>query len=76
MPRVGFQPTIPVFERTKTVNVLDRVATSSQHSYNNKILILSSLPKPEQKGICYSASFGKEEFHYMKSKNDFKRVTS
>jgi hypothetical protein len=27
MPRVGFEPTIPVFERMKTVHVLDRAAT-------------------------------------------------
>jgi hypothetical protein len=27
MPRMGFEPTIPVFERAKTVHVLDRAAT-------------------------------------------------
>jgi hypothetical protein len=27
MPRVGFQPTIPAFERAKTVHALDRAAT-------------------------------------------------
>jgi hypothetical protein len=27
MPLVGFEPTIPVFERAKTVHVLDRAAT-------------------------------------------------
>jgi hypothetical protein len=27
MPRVGFEPTIPVFEREKTVHALDRAAT-------------------------------------------------
>jgi hypothetical protein len=27
MPRVGFEPTIPVFEWAKTVPALDRVAT-------------------------------------------------
>jgi hypothetical protein len=27
MTLVGFEPTIPVFERTKTVHALDRVAT-------------------------------------------------
>jgi hypothetical protein len=27
MPRVGFEPTIPVFEQAKTVYGLDRVAT-------------------------------------------------
>jgi hypothetical protein len=27
MPRMGFEPTIPVFERAKTFHVLDGVAT-------------------------------------------------
>jgi hypothetical protein len=27
MPRVGFEPKIPVFERAKTVHALDRAAT-------------------------------------------------
>jgi hypothetical protein len=27
MPQMGFEPTIPVFERAKTVDVLDRAAT-------------------------------------------------
>jgi hypothetical protein len=27
MPEVGFEPTIPVFERAKTVHALDRVST-------------------------------------------------
>jgi hypothetical protein len=27
MPRVGFEPTITVFERAKTVHALDHVAT-------------------------------------------------
>jgi hypothetical protein len=27
MPRVGFEPAIPVFERAKTVHALDRAAT-------------------------------------------------
>jgi hypothetical protein len=27
MPRVGFEPTIPMFERAKTVHALDRAAT-------------------------------------------------
>jgi hypothetical protein len=26
MPRMGFEPTIPVFEREKTVHALDRAA--------------------------------------------------
>jgi hypothetical protein len=27
MPRVGFEPTTPVFERGKTIHALDRTAT-------------------------------------------------
>jgi hypothetical protein len=27
MPRLGFEPMTPVFERTKTVHALDRAAT-------------------------------------------------
>jgi hypothetical protein len=27
MPQVGFEPTMPVFERTKTVHALDRAAS-------------------------------------------------
>jgi hypothetical protein len=27
MPRVGFEPTIPVFEQAKTFHALDRAAT-------------------------------------------------
>jgi hypothetical protein len=27
MPRVGYEPTIPVFKRAKTVHALDRAAT-------------------------------------------------
>jgi hypothetical protein len=27
MPRVGFEPTIPMFKRAKTVHALDRAAT-------------------------------------------------
>jgi hypothetical protein len=34
MPLVGFEPTIPVFERVKTVHALERAAT-----VNGKILI-------------------------------------
>jgi hypothetical protein len=28
MPRVGFEPTIPVFEQAKTVHTLDRTTTA------------------------------------------------
>jgi hypothetical protein len=31
MPRVGFELTIPVFERAKTVHALDRAATVISH---------------------------------------------
>jgi hypothetical protein len=46
MPRVGFEPTIPVFERTKTVHALDRVATGSHtrtqaHTHTQCIVIVN-----------------------------------
>jgi hypothetical protein len=31
MPRVGFEPTIPVLERAKTVHALNRVRKSTNH---------------------------------------------
>jgi hypothetical protein len=38
MPRVGFEPTIPVFERAKTVHELDFAATVIDDvSYNHVI---------------------------------------
>jgi hypothetical protein len=38
MPRVGFEPTIPVFERAKTVRTLDGGATViGTEIYTNKI---------------------------------------
>jgi hypothetical protein len=33
MPREGFEPTIPVFERAKTVHALDRAATEIDSLY-------------------------------------------
>jgi hypothetical protein len=35
MPRVGFEPTIPVFERAKTIHALDRTATVIGSTYIN-----------------------------------------
>jgi hypothetical protein len=32
MPRMGFEPTIPVFERAKTVHGLDRAATRDNYT--------------------------------------------
>jgi hypothetical protein len=37
MPRVGLEPTIPVFERTKTIHVLDRAATVIGHKVVPKL---------------------------------------
>jgi hypothetical protein len=41
MPSVGFETTIPAFERAKTVHVLDRTATvigiDTEHIYTLKI---------------------------------------
>jgi hypothetical protein len=35
MPRVAFEPTIPVFERTKTVHASDRAATVIHRAVNS-----------------------------------------
>jgi hypothetical protein len=35
MPRVGFEPTIPVFERAKMVHASDRAVTVIGELYNN-----------------------------------------
>jgi hypothetical protein len=45
MPREGFEPTIPVFERAKTVHALDRAAAEAadplrQKSFNGTCLYL------------------------------------
>jgi hypothetical protein len=37
MPRVGFEPTIPVFEQSKTVHALDRAATVIDMSHADKL---------------------------------------
>jgi hypothetical protein len=35
MPRAGFEPAIPMFERPKTVRALDRAANGTGHNNNN-----------------------------------------
>jgi hypothetical protein len=40
MPRVGFEPKIPVFERVKTVHALDRAATMIGYLYNSLGVLL------------------------------------
>jgi hypothetical protein len=36
MPRAGFEPMIPVFEKAKTVHALDRAATVFENSIEPK----------------------------------------
>jgi hypothetical protein len=45
MPRVGFEPTIPMFERTKKVHALDRSGTviGILTPYHPEILILMEI---------------------------------
>jgi hypothetical protein len=38
MPQVGFQPTIPAFERAKTVHALDRATTVTSELLGNGII--------------------------------------
>jgi hypothetical protein len=44
MPRVGFEPTTPEFEREKTVHALDRTATvvGATDIRSNKIMFLQA----------------------------------
>jgi hypothetical protein len=42
MPRVGFELTIPQFERVKTVHALDRAATVIATVMTNKVKSLST----------------------------------
>jgi hypothetical protein len=42
MPRVGLEPTIPAFERTKTVHALDRAATVIAASVINFVLYVGA----------------------------------
>jgi hypothetical protein len=52
MPRVGFEHTIPAFERTKTVHALDRAANmigkmangSTKNGKEEKFIFLFPLP--------------------------------
>jgi hypothetical protein len=48
MPKVGFQPTIPKFERAKTVHALDRAATVIGDytfiKYKSSKIVLLTLP--------------------------------
>jgi formylmethanofuran dehydrogenase subunit E len=37
MPRVGFEPTIPVFERAKTFHALDCAATAIGYQHNTSL---------------------------------------
>jgi hypothetical protein len=41
MPRVGFEPTIPTFERSKTVHVLDCAATAIGTLIMGKYIIVT-----------------------------------
>jgi hypothetical protein len=43
MPCVGFEPTIPAFERAKTVYALDRVATVIGRNYKSIIVYSATL---------------------------------
>jgi hypothetical protein len=38
MPQVGLEPTIPVFERAKTIYALDRAAIASWSRYISRTL--------------------------------------
>jgi hypothetical protein len=58
MPRVGFEPTIPAFERTTTVHVLDRAATVIGCDEIRKEMFFASVlmePTPEVRDLIHRA---------------------
>jgi hypothetical protein len=54
MPSAGFEPTIPDFERTKTVHALDRVVTVISKFLNNGRYFLDE--ESEHCGVCTLAN--------------------
>jgi hypothetical protein len=80
MPRVGFEPTIPTFERAKTLHSLDCKATViGKYAYKIHIfvknLILCTLSKDHKK-ISHYESFGsKFEAQIFLPTNNFKHTS-
>jgi hypothetical protein len=59
MPRVGFEPTIPVFERAKTVHASDRVATVIGHGRSTEVYFPSNFQiLPNLILSCYVSFLG------------------
>jgi hypothetical protein len=52
MPQVGFEPTIAVFERAKTVHALGRAATVFGNVFLQHKIIINLLNKFEILGLC------------------------
>jgi hypothetical protein len=52
MPEVGFEPTIPVLERAKTVHVLDSAATATVPILKTKGCSMRYLPSHDH-GAAY-----------------------
>jgi hypothetical protein len=63
MPRVGFEPTIPVFERAKMVHALDRVANVIGFIYfnTNKFCMF-----PAQCVYVFHTVLGIKSYHFPK----------
>jgi len=52
MPQAGFEPTIPVFEQSKTVRVLERTATGTglwSNYSNTNLITLQNITVPIEK---------------------------
>jgi hypothetical protein len=69
MPRVGFEPTTPVFEREKTVHALDRATTVigkitdiGLHNDEDKHMMLSSC---QIRNYYKFSSSGKPQIAYI-----------
>jgi hypothetical protein len=58
MPRVGFEPMVPVFEREKTVHALDRAATMIGQLYPTlRLNNIASPLKNSFEGFIYVGHF-------------------
>jgi hypothetical protein len=65
MPRVGLEPTTPLFEQAKTVHALDRAVTVISPSRNNDSIMLRILsPHLQRYGGC--RTLNKNVFTYEK----------
>jgi hypothetical protein len=61
MPRAGFEPTIPVFERLKTIHALHRAVIGTCQTFNNLLII--SLVSSRRLPGCDAVYCGSSQVH-------------